>query len=109
MRYALLLLLLASPAIAEDCTRTFNAAPYYTMSGAVPFVAADLDADGRSEILMRGDSGKLVAAHYANGGFDERQTIAELPFGLTDVVVTDIDDNGRIDFVALLAQGLVSI
>jgi hypothetical protein len=94
---------------AEECARTFATAPHYTMGWWHPFVAADLDGDGRTEIVMPGTFQEIVAARYANGGFDQKQVLASFDQGTVDAVAADVDGDGRTDIVALVGKQLISV
>ena len=80
------------------------------MGWSHPFVAADLDDDGRTEIVMAGDYfSEIVAARYANGGFDQKQVLARFDRGTADAVAADVDGDGRTDIVALVGTQLISV
>ncbi|MDP9191777.1 MAG: VCBS repeat-containing protein [Acidobacteriota bacterium] len=113
MRPALLVLLLVrslSLYAAEECVRAFATAPHYTINSWHPFVAVDLDDDGRSEIVMPGAYSEIVAAGYANGGFDQRQVLTNIYYhGITDAVAADVDGDGGTDVITLVWRSLISV
>ena len=63
-------------------------------------VAADLDNDGRSELVLAGSSGTVVLQSRTEGGFD--QIPLSSGAGL-DLAVTDIDQDGDQDIIVVRA------
>ena len=63
-------------------------------------IAADLDNDGRSELVLAGSTGTLVLRSRSEGGFD--QLALSSGAGL-DLAVSDIDQDGDQDIVVVRA------
>lgn len=76
--------------------------PTTTPSGASGLHIADLDGDGRGEVIIAasGSGSFRVYSNEVSGVMTSRLTITQ-PFGLRAIDVADIDVNGRLDVVVV--------
>jgi hypothetical protein len=85
----------------------FGAGPNFDFfSGGRIDRVADFDGDGRPDLLMTGNlNGLHVRRGTGNGAFAITWSATALPFEPAAVTVADVDDDGRLDFVAPNAAG----
>ena len=71
---------------------------------------ADLDADGRPELICVGKSGEYPSKIYRTGTVPFQDVTNILPFtaAATDSAVADFDNNGRIDVFMMIGKMRVS-
>lgn len=70
-------------------------------------VLADLDADGRVEILKASPSGNIYLYHQAENGFCARPTQTwRLPANTVWIAVMDIDSDGKMEIFTSSGEGL---
>ncbi|MBK7763721.1 MAG: VCBS repeat-containing protein [Bacteroidetes bacterium] len=65
-----------------------------------PPTIADIDKDGRLEILHGGFDGHVLAIHADDGSVDWSKTVDNNSWVQTAPTVVDVDGNGQLDFIA---------
>lgn len=65
-----------------------------------PPTIADIDNDGRLEILHGGFDGHVLAIHADDGSVDWSKTVDNNSWVQTAPTVVDVDGNGQLDFIA---------
>jgi FG-GAP-like repeat len=81
--------------------RTFTAAPAVGTANYVLIEAADLDGDGRTDLIGMEWSASQLHVHYqlAGGGFSAAVPVAATVNGWNDMKIADINGDGRNDVV----------
>jgi hypothetical protein len=74
--------------------------PVAAGQGFCDLVAADVDGDGRSDLVLAGSGGVALLLQQAGGGFAAPMLLA-VGQRIDGVVVADLDGDGRMDLVAV--------
>lgn len=66
---------------------------------------ADLDNDGRSDVVAWGASGVYFFRSIGGGGFQDLSALLKQSGDVVDVAINDVDEDGDLDVVCIAASG----
>ncbi|MEZ6061129.1 MAG: CRTAC1 family protein [Planctomycetaceae bacterium] len=76
-----------------------------TESAMVGVQTADIDNDGRSDLIAWSDDGVKIFRSHGDGTFEDLSSLCPALQSISDVTATDFDDDGDLDIIVAGASG----